>query len=155
MVSIINMRIFKVTLVIVVGLLSNFINATPASFLRLEHRTIDDDAPSLPLDNADLPEVTSITSVNNDKDTYDQRQNGTENYRIHVKGLVVLLAPIESLFLAGGNLGGANDFLGAMGESSMMKPKPKPDESKPIVPVVENATDIAKPEEPEKKLAQR
>ncbi|KAK0178962.1 hypothetical protein PV327_007798 [Microctonus hyperodae] len=148
------MRIFKVTLVIVVALLSNFINASPASFLRLEHRTLDEDAPSLPLDNADISEVTSITPVN-EKDTYDQRQNGTENYRIHVKGLVVLVAPIESLLLAGGNLGGANDLLSAMGESPMVKPKPKPDELKPIVPVVENATDTAKPEEPEKKFAQR
>lgn len=33
---------------------------------------------------------------------YDQRQNGTENYRIQVDGLVLVLAPVEALLLAGG-----------------------------------------------------
>ncbi|XP_033226677.1 uncharacterized protein LOC117179114 [Belonocnema kinseyi] len=33
---------------------------------------------------------------------YDQRQNGTENYRIQVDGLVLVLAPVEALLMAGG-----------------------------------------------------
>ncbi|KAJ8681219.1 hypothetical protein QAD02_017006 [Eretmocerus hayati] len=32
---------------------------------------------------------------------FDQRQNGTENYRIKVDGLVFILAPADSLLLAG------------------------------------------------------
>ncbi|EZA48484.1 hypothetical protein X777_12978 [Ooceraea biroi] len=34
-------------------------------------------------------------------DYYDQRQNGTENYRIHVDGVVLVFAPVEALLLAG------------------------------------------------------
>lgn len=34
-------------------------------------------------------------------DFYDQRQNGTENWRIHVDGVVLVFAPVETLLLAG------------------------------------------------------
>ncbi|KOC64750.1 hypothetical protein WH47_00253 [Habropoda laboriosa] len=34
-------------------------------------------------------------------DHYDQRQNGTENYRIHVDDVIFVIAPVETLLLAG------------------------------------------------------
>lgn len=43
---------------------------------------------------------------------YDQRQNGSENYRIQVDGLVFVLAPVDALLLAGGAAEGS-DLLGA------------------------------------------
>ncbi|XP_067205070.1 uncharacterized protein [Linepithema humile] len=39
-------------------------------------------------------------------DYYDQRQNGSENWRIHVDGVVLVFAPVETLLLAG--LAGSN-----------------------------------------------
>ena len=57
---------------------------------------------------------------------YDQRQNGTENYRIQVDGLVLVLAPVEALLLAGGmgsEMGGQFNF-----SSALDQPIPKDEE---------------------------
>lgn len=57
---------------------------------------------------------------------YDQRQNGTENYRIQVDGLVVVVAPVEALLLAGGaagsegsNLSGQPNMTALLSSSSL------------------------------------
>ncbi|XP_015514901.1 uncharacterized protein LOC107220719 [Neodiprion lecontei] len=45
-------------------------------------------------------EITAIRpSVGGDH--YDQRQNGTKNFRIHVDGVVIVVAPAEALLLPG------------------------------------------------------
>lgn len=43
-------------------------------------------------------------------DYYDQRQNGTENYRIHVDGVVLVFAPVEALLLADAASNGSTEF---------------------------------------------
>ena len=64
---------------------------------------------------------------------YDQRQNGTENYRIHVDGLILVVAPAEALLLAGGGLPGlpgadSGIFGIASQDGTGMIEKPKPEE---------------------------
>lgn len=62
-------------------------------------------------------------------DHYDQRQNGTENYRIQVDGLVLVVAPIEGLLLAGG--------LPGVGDSNIFgTPEPMPEKPKPEAPII-------------------
>uniref|UniRef100_A0ABD2WJ30 DUF4794 domain-containing protein n=1 Tax=Trichogramma kaykai TaxID=54128 RepID=A0ABD2WJ30_9HYME len=74
-------------------------------------------APSATITAAPL--IEQDKSNDRDIDRYDQRQNGTENYRVNVDGLVFILAPAETL-LMGAALG--PDF------SSMFTEKPsKPD----------------------------
>lgn len=34
-------------------------------------------------------------------DYFDQRQNGSENWRVHIDGVVLVFAPVEALLLAG------------------------------------------------------
>jgi hypothetical protein len=51
--------------------------------------------------------AASTTTRSDISDYYDQRQNGTENYRIHVDGVVLVFAPVEALLLAGTS--GIND----------------------------------------------
>ncbi|XP_043272446.1 uncharacterized protein [Venturia canescens] len=86
------------------------------------------------------------TSANEEKpqigDHYDQRQNGTENYRIHVDGLVLVVAPIEGLLLAGGLPGiGDSSIFGTPGPSVE---KPKPEEA----PIAIKPTSEASVEKP-------
>ncbi|XP_012277781.1 uncharacterized protein LOC105698270 [Orussus abietinus] len=71
-------------------------------------------------------------------DHYDQRQNGTENYRIHVDGLVLVVAPVEALLLAGGIPGASTEpNLAALGQDGLLensKPgSPGPTKPKPEV----------------------
>lgn len=56
------------------------------------------------------PEATTTTEptlpvAQSDSNYYDQRQNGSENYRIHVDGVVLVFAPVEALLLAGATAG--------------------------------------------------
>jgi len=51
--------------------------------------------------------IVAATTRSDTSDYYDQRQNGTENYRIHVDGVVLVFAPVEALLLAGAS--GTND----------------------------------------------
>lgn len=44
---------------------------------------------------------TTSTPFNSTIDHYDQRQNGSENYRVHVDGVMLVIAPVETLLLAG------------------------------------------------------
>ena len=84
-----------------------------------------------------------------DEIRYDQRQNGTENYRIHVDGLVLVVAPVEALLLASGAggsiednlssiMGGGNSNSNFKPEFLVAKPKPESNLSKP---------DVAKPKQ--------
>ncbi|KAK6637406.1 hypothetical protein RUM44_007823 [Polyplax serrata] len=63
-------------------------------------------------------------------EVYDQRQNGTENYRIHLNGVVVLVAPAETVIQAAqlANLDGDLDnlLMASSGDYSTLKPKPRP-----------------------------
>ncbi|XP_072944193.1 uncharacterized protein [Epargyreus clarus] len=66
---------------------------------------------------------------------YDQRQNGTENYRVNIDGIVIAVAPAES-FLAAASAIDFGDLLEEFNE--VQKPKPpsvsspsKPEISKP------------------------
>lgn len=51
-----------------------------------------------------VPQETTTATIPSHPDItdyYDQRQNGTENYRLHVDGVVFVFAPVEALLLAG------------------------------------------------------
>lgn len=48
-------------------------------------------------------------------DVYDQSQNGTDNYKVKVKGFTLLLAPSDALL-------GAAMMLGGFGEDSLVPP---------------------------------
>lgn len=118
------MRVFKTVFTLLLTITS-CVNAGPASFLRLEHRT-DDDSASLPVDNLADGSTASPT-----KDTYDQRQNGTENYRIHVDGFFVVVAPVEAILLAGAVAGSDNDLLSGLAGIGGKPQESKPQDSKP------------------------
>ncbi|XP_076757831.1 uncharacterized protein LOC143427504 [Xylocopa sonorina] len=83
----INMRIFKTVL-----LLAAFFSNRPGQCLPVENETSTVEPSSL---TTQPPYGTTAS------DHYDQRQNGTENYRIHVDGVIFLVAPAETLLLAG------------------------------------------------------
>ncbi|KAM3963043.1 uncharacterized protein ACR2FA_002800 [Aphomia sociella] len=82
---------------------------------------------------------------------YDQRQNGTENYRLNIDGVVIAVAPAQSLLDAATDID-ISDLL-ELYENEIEKPKPpsnlvsnpvtdnKPEEIKP---------QESKPESPEK-----
>lgn len=130
------MRVFKTIFTLLIAFTS-LVQAGPASFLRLEHRT-DDDSLSLPMDNLEFSTTNSSSTVSPLQDTYDQRQNGTENYQIHVDGFVVLLAPMEALLLADAVSGGGNnDFLAGLAEAASKPQQSKPEEPKPTQKPVE------------------
>ncbi|XP_031833918.1 uncharacterized protein LOC116427564 [Nomia melanderi] len=77
----INMRVFKTVLLLVV-----FISS------RVE---------CLPVANeTTIVDPTTVLPSSSDVDHYDQRQNGTENFRVHVDGVVFVFAPVEALLLA-------------------------------------------------------
>ncbi|XP_033176416.1 uncharacterized protein LOC117156252 [Bombus vancouverensis nearcticus] len=82
----INMRIFK-TVLLLAALGSNRV----AQCLPIANETsiVESSSPTTP------------PSYNSTVDYYDQRQNGSENYRIHVDGVVFVVAPVETLLLAG------------------------------------------------------
>ncbi|XP_043471944.1 uncharacterized protein LOC122504769 [Leptopilina heterotoma] len=73
----------------------------------------ENEAPPVPVipDNV-TPELPSNINLERKYNEYDQRQNGSENYRIQVDGLVFVLAPADALLLAGGAAEGS-DLLGA------------------------------------------
>ncbi|XP_076233812.1 uncharacterized protein LOC143178828 [Calliopsis andreniformis] len=81
----INMRVFK-TVLIIVALFTDRIECLPlANETSIEESSIIKDPQSNLLD-----------------DHYDQRQEGTENYRVHLGNVVVVVAPVEALLLTGG-----------------------------------------------------
>ncbi|XP_011506285.1 PREDICTED: uncharacterized protein LOC105368854 [Ceratosolen solmsi marchali] len=106
----INMRVFK-ALILVNALLVMGLEANPL----LQHSRERESKPGY----NDNPEADSKKELSSDH--YDQRQNGTENYRVKVDGLVFILAPADSLLLAGAAL--EPNFTSLFSESG--KPKPK------------------------------
>lgn len=94
-------------------------------------------------------------------DVYDQRQNGTENYRLNIDGVVIAIAPADALLAAASEID-LSDLLDIDDLSDFDIPqKPqKPtsssssstipwlvDDNKPLQPSDASA-DVAKPEEP-------
>ncbi|CAH1645910.1 unnamed protein product [Spodoptera littoralis] len=87
---------------------------------------------------------------------YDQRQNGTENYRLNIDGVVIAVAPAESLLSA---LGDMDDLLDLAMDEYHNEYKPKPPQSssssEPAIqvvslPVPEEKPQKIKPQEEEK-----
>ncbi|CAG4912159.1 unnamed protein product [Colias eurytheme] len=78
---------------------------------------------------------------------YDQRQNGTENYRLNIDGVVIAIAPAESLLAAASDLD-ISDLLDIEDFNEIHKPQsplysppsPKPDENKPQASKPEEST---------------
>ncbi|KAL6447047.1 hypothetical protein ACFW04_001418 [Cataglyphis niger] len=92
----INMRIFKTVL-----LIASF--GTSVRCLPVAEESSKTEVSSSMI----LQETTTAASISTDSnitDYYDQRQNGTENYRIHVDGVVFVFAPVETLLLMGGEI---------------------------------------------------
>lgn len=71
---------------------------------------------------------------------YDQRQNGTDNYRVNIDGVVIAVAPSDSLLAAASEID-FNDLFDLEEFNELQKPKPPSDEK----PVLE-----PKPDEPAK-----
>lgn len=82
----INMRIFKTVL-----LLAAFCSNRVAQCLPIANET----------SIVESSNPTTSTPFNSTIDHYDQRQNGSENYRVHVDGVMLVIAPVETLLLAG------------------------------------------------------
>ncbi|CAK9808563.1 hypothetical protein ANTPLA_LOCUS5823 [Anthophora plagiata] len=84
----INMRIFKTVLLLVAFYSNSVVQCLP-----VENETSIVESSSLT--------TTQPPPYSSTDDHYDQRQNGTENYRIHVDGVIFVVAPVETLLLAG------------------------------------------------------
>ncbi|XP_041977369.1 uncharacterized protein LOC121731798 [Aricia agestis] len=76
---------------------------------------------------------------------YDQRQNGSENYRLNIDGVVIAVAPAESLLAAASDFD-ISDLLELEDFENFQKPKPPAEPSKPEKPE-ESKPDDFKPEE--------
>ncbi|XP_053625664.1 uncharacterized protein LOC128683761 [Plodia interpunctella] len=77
---------------------------------------------------------------------YDQRQNGTENYRLNIDGVVIAVAPADSLLAAASEIDIA-DLLGDLDDFNEIQKPPKP--SKPELPKPEETKpQDPKPEDP-------
>lgn len=70
---------------------------------------------------------------------FDQRQNGTENYRLNIDGVVIAVAPADSLLAAASDID-ISDLLDLedFGDLPVHKPKPPSSES--------NKPEVTKPE---------
>lgn len=86
-------------------------------------------------------------------DHYDQRQNGTENYRLNIDGVVIAVAPADSLLAAASEID-FNDMFD-LEDLNELKPKPPPSEQKPPKPILEPKPQDGKPEsgKPEEPLS--
>ncbi|KAJ8722501.1 hypothetical protein PYW07_003681 [Mythimna separata] len=87
---------------------------------------------------------------------YDQRQNGSENYRLNIDGVVIAVAPAESLLSA---LGDMDDLLDlAMEEyNTDYKPKPPSEGSpspSPAIQVISLPVPEPKPQDDKEKPAE-
>lgn len=75
---------------------------------------------------------------------YDQRQNGSENYRLNIDGVVIAVAPAESIMSALGDMEDLLDF-------GQLEEKPKPPQASgspaPAIQIVSLPTVDLKPQE--------
>lgn len=80
---------------------------------------------------------------------YDQRQNGSENYRLNIDGVVIAVAPADSLLAAASDID-ISDLLDLDDFNEVQKPKP-PSSAAPLKPPqIEPKPEDAKPEAPAK-----
>lgn len=98
----INMRIFKTVLLL--ASLGAGVRCMPVE----DESKTESPTSSAPSTTLAVPTDAAPLPTRLDADYYDQRQNGSENYRIHVDGVVLVFAPVEALLLAGG-VGGSTD----------------------------------------------
>ncbi|XP_050678550.1 uncharacterized protein LOC126974887 [Leptidea sinapis] len=78
---------------------------------------------------------------------FDQRQNGTENYRLNIDGVVIAVAPAESLLAAVSDID-LSDLIDLEDLNELQKPKPqKPQYQKPENKPDDVKPDTSKPEE--------
>ncbi|XP_035723840.1 uncharacterized protein LOC118442403 [Vespa mandarinia] len=91
----------------------------------------------LPIEESSSTTSSSSSTLSNTGDHYDQRQNGTDNYRIHVDGVVVVVAPVEALLLAGDVIGTNQSDISLL-ESMLYNAKPE--DEKPNVEHLEKPT---------------
>lgn len=104
--------------------------------------------------------VTAAAPACDDKDhklVYDQRQNGTENYRLNIDGVVIAVAPAESFLSALSDID-FSDLIDLESLEQELKPKPpassisedllvpKPEE-KPVLDAKPEEPAVAKPDE--------
>lgn len=77
---------------------------------------------------------------------YDQRQNGTENYRLNIDGVVIAVAPAESLLAAASDI----DFSSLLDfeDFAEVGQKPKPPADNKPQDVKPEAAGAPKPDEP-------
>ncbi|XP_059057146.1 uncharacterized protein LOC131850800 [Achroia grisella] len=81
---------------------------------------------------------------------YDQRQNGTENYRLNIDGVVIAVAPAQSLLEVASDID-ISDLLELYEMNEMEKPKPPSNPiSIPDVKPEDTKPQQSKPESPEK-----
>lgn len=114
----INMRIFKMVLLLAAFCSNRVVQCLP---IANETSTTESSSP------------TTLSPYHNSTvDYYDQRQNGTENYRIHVDGVIFVVAPIETLLLAGA--AGDKPNLPVTDSSKPPSNKPEVDSKPPMAP---------------------
>ncbi|XP_014478016.1 PREDICTED: uncharacterized protein LOC106746216 [Dinoponera quadriceps] len=94
----INMRIFKTVLLIA------YLGASARCLPVDGGESSEPSAPSA--SEPTTVEPAALPGAQSDTNYYDQRQNGSENYRIHVDGVVLVFAPVEALLLAGATAAG-------------------------------------------------
>lgn len=106
----INMRVFKTVLLI--AFFGASVQCLPVvdkpneSKIEPESSKIESETNSKLEDISVIPQETAVTTAvptsaySETTDYYDQRQNGTDNYRIHIDGFVFVLAPVEALLLS-------------------------------------------------------
>lgn len=100
-----------------------------------------------------IPQETAVTSTvppipaySDAVDYYDQRQNGSENYRVHVDGFALVIVPMEALLLAGAASGTSepNISLASLGLSPNLGISQSIDEpDKSTIDISHNKTDPA------------
>lgn len=145
----INMRVFKTVLLIAFFGVS--VRCLPVTDKPTESKTeikieSETESGSKAETTTVVPQETTVTVTEPTfaySDYYDQRQNGTENYRIHLDGLVFVFAPVEALLLASAAAGTSEPALSIsnQGAGSLSSFFDKPD--KPAIDSVHNKTDLA------------
>ncbi|CAG9783946.1 unnamed protein product [Diatraea saccharalis] len=75
---------------------------------------------------------------------FDQRQNGSENYRLNIDGVVIAVAPADSLLAAASDI----DLSDLLDLEEFNEPsKPKPPSSETLKPQIEPKPEDGKPQE--------
>jgi len=106
----INMRIFKTVLLI--GAFGANVRCLPVADEASIGSTTEVVSP-VPQETAATTAEPTPERLDTGTEYYDQRQNGSENWRIHVDGVVFVFAPVETLLLAGIAGGGAGTTAGS------------------------------------------